>query len=323
MRFAFSPLAEAAEALYMLHSGRVPPSHQGWFEAARPAIKKQDNEVLQAVLPARGDLAHVFLLGARDATTTINDQLRMVAEYPPDRLTAELGQIWQGVEPPPAVPRLLAAKAAGMRQLAELLGAFWTAAIEPYWHRMRALLDADVAYRASRMTEGGIAAMVSDLHPALAPADTAFEVRSSCSTEYDLTGQGLLLVPSVFAWPWLYIDVGHPDPPSLTYGARGVGTLWETSTPREVEDDALTAMLGRSRAAILENLAVPRTTTDLARKLGQSPATTSAHLAILRRCGMVTSWPAGRRVFYQRTPLATSVMIASGNSRALRAADTA
>jgi DNA-binding transcriptional ArsR family regulator len=39
----------------------------------------------------------------------------------------------------------------------------------------------------------------------------------------------------------------------------------------------------------------------------------SAHLGVLRRAGLLTSWRAGRRVLYQRTPLATSIIAASSD----------
>lgn len=108
----------------------------------------------------------------------------------------------------------------------------------------------------------------------------------------------------------------------MTYGARDAATLWESSTAPPGEDP-LTVLLGRSRAAILHRLDQPRTTTELAADLRQSPATASAHLAILRRSGMVTSWRSGRRVLYQRTPLATSVLTATGTRRTPETASTA
>jgi len=45
----------------------------------------------------------------------------------------------------------------------------------------------------------------------------------------------------------------------------------------------------------------------------------SAHLAMLRRSGLVTSWRAGRRVLYQLTPLARSVLAASGSASVMPA----
>jgi hypothetical protein len=37
MRSAYSPLTEAAETLYMLHSGRIRPLHRRWLENKSPS----------------------------------------------------------------------------------------------------------------------------------------------------------------------------------------------------------------------------------------------------------------------------------------------
>src|SRR6266516_1396049 len=49
----------------------------------------------------------------------------------------------------------------------------------------------------------------------------------------------------------------------------------------------------------------------------------SAHVAVLRRSGLVTSWRAGRRVLYQLTPLARSVLAANGSGHVLAGVDLA
>jgi DNA-binding transcriptional ArsR family regulator len=49
----------------------------------------------------------------------------------------------------------------------------------------------------------------------------------------------------------------------------------------------------------------------------------SAHLDVLRRAGLVTSWRAGRRVLYQTTPLARSVLAASAGTSIGEAVDPA
>src|SRR5262249_10327873 len=115
-----------------------------------------------------------------------------------------------------------------------------------------------------------------------------------------------------FAWPYLDVGVGNPWPPHLIYGARGVGNLWHDRAQGAPDRlDVLGELLGRSRATILISTALPMSTTDLARELGLSPPAVSAHLSVLRRSGLVTSWRSGRRVLYQRTPLATSIITAS------------
>lgn len=82
MRFAYSPLTEVAETLYMLHSGQIHPVHHGWFDWARADVRRADTGLLGAVVP-RGYLPSFFPCGAIDATTTIEQQHRP----PPSRIT--------------------------------------------------------------------------------------------------------------------------------------------------------------------------------------------------------------------------------------------
>lgn len=79
---------------------------------------------------------------------------------------------------------------------------------------------------------------------------------------------------------------------NLTYPARGIGNLWGPR-PEHADETALGALFGRSRAEILLALTVPRSTSELSVLLGQSPASVSQHLTVLRRSAMATSWRAG------------------------------
>jgi hypothetical protein len=59
---------------------------------------------------------------------------------------------------------------------------------------------------------------LTDLHPDLELAEHAIAVQSSAATtEHELRGAGLLLVPCVFAWPHVMIDIDAGNPPSITY----------------------------------------------------------------------------------------------------------
>ena len=100
--------------------------------------------------------------------------------------------------------------------------------------------------------------------------------------------------------------------PAIAYSPRGLGDVWNGTTS-PADQDPVSALIGKGRTAILHSTALPKTTTDLARELHVSGATVSAHLATLRRCGMVTSWRSGQRVFYQRTTLAASILAAASN----------
>ena len=170
-------------------------------------------------------------------------------------------------------------------------------------------------YQARQLAERGVVPTMTTLHPQLELRGQKMYIDQCVNKRYDLDGRNLLLIPSVFIWPRISFDPGiGGGPPSLMYGSRGVGTVWEAAPPvMRAADDPLGAMLGPARAAILRRTGAPKSTTDLARELFSSAPAISAHLAILRRCGMVVSWRSGRSVLYQRTSLASSVLVSAGD----------
>jgi DNA-binding transcriptional ArsR family regulator len=310
-RFGYSPLAEVVQSLYQLSSGRVPPLHRPWWEATRDSLRGVDMALLAAVLPARAYVAD-FLFSAASQPGGIDEQLRLVAESDVAGIRADVAAAW-GREPVPEPAREVVAEgAAGARRLAEVLWRYWSVAIEPHWRELRAVMEDDVAYRAAQLTGGGVDALLSGLHPEVSVRGEVLRIdKPRHSVDHDLAGDGLILVPSLFAWPNLMVDKAPGRPATLVYACRGAGTLWGRGNPRAGGDDgALGSLLGQSRAEILGCLALPKSTTEIAGELRQSPPSVSFHLSVLRRSGLVRSWRAGRRVLYQRTQLADGLVAA-------------
>ena len=310
-RFAFSPLAEVGESLYLLSSGSIYGPHRGWHADISPRLSSVDMDLLLAVVPPRPWIADFLFIGAEDASTTIDSQLERLRAIPSEAFAAELRSVWRGGPPPPRIAELIEAGVGGPHILADVFGDYWSAAIEPHWPAMRSVLEEDVAYRAGELTRNGVAAMLADMHPELSIHDDILRIAKKpveLHQDEHLVGHGLVLMPSVFVWPNVVFAVDPAQPPSLTYPARGVGNLWGRQEPDLADSDPLPALLGRSRAEILTALHLPCCTTDLAAKLSQSPSAVSQHLSVLRRNGLVRSWRVGRRVLYLRTDLATSIV---------------
>jgi DNA-binding transcriptional ArsR family regulator len=309
--FAYSPLAEAAASLRMLAEGRVRPVHQRWLTMAREPLRRVELDLLTSLVPAGPWIASFLFVGAQDPSTTIEDQLGVLMEADPAWVRTEMETAWGPKPLPPAARELIEQGRAGVHRIAAALYDYWQAVLAPHWPRMRAVLDADLTHRAARLTTGGLSALLADLHPELSVDGPTIRIdKPRWNGQHDLAGRGLWLVPSVFAWPKLVADITPPNQPTITYGARGVGVLWDRGGELD-GGDALGALLGRTRALILANLDLPLSTTRLATQIGYSAPAVSQHLAVLRQCGLVTSRRAGRSVLYQRTALATSLLAAS------------
>jgi DNA-binding transcriptional ArsR family regulator len=107
-------------------------------------------------------------------------------------------------------------------------------------------------------------------------------------------------MPSAFSAIRPFVIDRAPWQPTLVYPARGIATLWQDAAPAP---DGLARILGATRAAILADLAAPRSTTEVAERLSLSPGGTSHHLTALRDAGLVAGRREGRLVLYVRTPL--------------------
>lgn len=294
----------------MLASGRIPDTHRQWRRAVGDSLDIADLDLLLAVAPNRRHTADFLLAGATGPQTTIDEQLQLVAEVSSPHMAHEFGAIWQGSSLPESLQRLISGGDQSAGLLADKLRTYWSVALEPYWPAMRAVFDEDVAFRAGELTKGGIMMMLAELHPEVSIDDDGSDAsRSFHPDEGDLTGTGLQLVPSIFSGPSFALVTGADVRARLIYPARGIGNLW-TSADRTCHRDALAALLGRSRAMILSSLATPRSTTDLALHLGQSPPAVSQHLSVLRRSGLVVSWRSGRSVLYRQTRLGQSIAAA-------------
>jgi hypothetical protein len=313
MRFAHSPLIEAAESLWILSSGRIHYVHRRWYDEVRGALRGIDMDLLGVVVPGHVPYLASFLLPeTTKPAATIEEQLQAIADMPAAVLYRGIADVWRDAPPPTGRGCPLPEGAVEAQRVADALWDYWSVAIQPCWSEIRAVLDEDVAHRAATLTKAGVGGLLDGLHEKVSLEDDALHLNAWHRSDRRLSGRGLLLVPSVFAWPYIIFDVRSDDPCSLTYPARGVGNLWTASAQPPADEDVLAALLGRSRAAILAGLAVPHSTTELAVKLGQTPPAVSQHLAVLRRSGLVVSWRSGRSMLSKRTPLATSVVQASG-----------
>ncbi|WP_078959524.1 winged helix-turn-helix domain-containing protein [Streptomyces erythrochromogenes] len=198
------------------------------------------------------------------------------------------------------------------REAWDQLGGALTAAHEslvaPHWARIRQSFQADVAWRTRLLAAHGIRACLASTHPAADWSGTVFEVARPPHYEVHLGGRGLILMPSPF-WTGRPLVAEHPDGPHvLLYPAM---TPLPLTSPGPAEG-ALDALLGRTRAAVLQRLVQRRTTSELARELDISLPSVSEHTRTLRAAGLITTERDGKAVLHAVTGLGADLLHSGG-----------
>ncbi|MGW4074221.1 DUF5937 family protein [Streptomyces asiaticus] len=310
-RFAISPLCQTHEAVRTLRRTERHGYHLPWLRRVREALAGLDLSELWLLMPVRGYTPDFLGPPPEVPYAPFEDELARMRATDPAAARRELAlslECTPGAAGSARGRAMLDDPARAVQRLAEVTEAAWRALVEPDWPRLRALLEADIAYRSRQLAEGGLERLFADLRPALRWADSTLTIRNSVvpAQTQDLDGRGVLLMPSVFVWPDVISGFVPPWQPTVIYPARGVGGLWRE--PDAVTADALVRLLGASRAAILAGLEEPASTTALAARHRLAPSSVSAHLAVLRGAGLLSSRRQGHQVLYERTPLGMALV---------------
>ena len=303
--FAISPLFELCQSLRALIEPSRAAFHLPWIEGLRGGLSGLDLLPAIELVPPRGYTPDFIAPPPSTPLADIEEELAIVRRTPPARVREEIGILFRGRRTPAVVQPLLDHPRRELNRLCDTFAEYWDRAIEPHWPRIKALLRADIDRAARRLADGGAGALFGDLHHLVDWRDDELRIDMPWSERVPLEGQGLLLVPSAFVWQRPMAVTDAPWQPTLVYPARGVATLWE-SAPTSPE--ALAALLGATRARVLAALDAPRSTTELARRMGVSAGGVSQHLGVLREAGLVSTQRDGRSVLYVRTPLADSLV---------------
>ena len=315
-RFALSPMWETIASLRTLTSPDTALQlHRPWRDWTRGRLGEVDLGLLTTLVRPAGYLPDFLVPSPTRRASSFEAALRQVTAAEPAAVTWQLRHL---AAHPVAAPgpgraqrtRLLHELAdrpdAGLARVARALESYWRAAIEPHWSRLQALLRADVAYRLEQLADEGLHVLLGHLHPSVSYLDSTLRITKYYDGDADLSGRGLLLVPCAFAWPDVFVLTAEPNTPTVSYSPRGVGTLWHR--PGTTDRSALAEVLGRTRAALLSQLDLPMSTTQLADALALSAPTLSVHLQALARAGILIARREGRAVLYARTRLGNDLL---------------
>ncbi|WP_344074635.1 ArsR/SmtB family transcription factor [Streptomyces crystallinus] len=304
MRFACSPLLETATSLWALRRADKYALHLPWVRRTRAALAEAtdlDTALLDELTVRGSGWIPDFLTPRPDSPLPeVRDELRRVRETEPAKALLDVKTAYADRALPPRLSELASSPVRLRDAMADVLEAYWELAIAPHWPRMRAVLEADMVWRARLLAHEGAAAVLTSLDPTAVwqGGELTLFVHRDLELGAAVDGRGFWLVPTLFAQHTIS-PVGPDEPPTIAYPARGVGTLWEARPPRP--PGALASLVGAPKAALLLALDGPASTTELARRLSVTPSAVSHHLSVLHRTGLVSRARAGRVVLYART----------------------
>ncbi|OEU85741.1 ArsR family transcriptional regulator [Streptomyces abyssalis] len=320
-RFAFSPLCETHEAVRTLRRTDRHSYHLPWLRRIHDAVAGIDLAPLWLLMPQPSGYTPDFL-GPPPSTSggppaAFGDELEEVRRTDPalarDEIALSLAST-PGAAESARGRAMLEDPARAVQELADLTQRAWDALLATDWPRLRDLLEADIAHRSRQLAEAGLERLFADLHPRLSWSEGTLSVRTKYrgAMVQELSGRGVLLMPSAFIWPDVVSGFAPPWQPTVIYPARGVGGLWQRPTPDSAQ--AVARLLGANRAAVLGELEEPASTTSLAARLGLAPSSVSAHLSVLRDAGLLTSRRVHHQVLYERTPLGIALLAGGGDT---------
>ncbi len=330
VRFAISPMNEVFGLLHGLARPVALVPFPQWQDRTRRVIAERHLDLLGSLV-APGYLPDLLTPHPDAAERTADEELDAVRHTPHDRLRAEIAAVangrpeaaLEGRAVPAAVQTLLDAAGAQalLDRLADEMAALWDGVVAPIWPPVRDRIRGDLTRRGAELAERGAAAVLGGLHPALRWRDPTVELDSRFEVDVGWA-QSLVLLPSVLSpVPFVCVDpitgaLRRRDP-TISYPIGATGLLpTSVSSAGSGPPPAVAALLGVTRAGLLCDLTVARSTTELAERHHLSAPAVSYHLGILHRAGLLDRRRRRQSVLYVAADLGRHVLRVAGGRRA-------
>ncbi|MFI0739216.1 ArsR/SmtB family transcription factor [Streptomyces sp. NPDC021100] len=307
------PMWEVLLSLHMLQTTDGPLVFDRWRREVRGRLDPGARRLL-ALAPPRG-YSPDFLTPAAGAGG-LDLGVSALMSTPRGRLRDDLTQfaVSQG-HTAPWMRGIADGDLDALKGLGEAVRSYYRVALAPHWSRVRAEVTADIAAR-GRMTRtvadlpsGAFDHLLRTLHPTLEWSPPVLIMHGPhVEGDLHLDGRGLLLLPSFFCWRKPTMLRGRDLPPVVVYPIEHNPSQLLTGREASGRGQALVALLGRTRATLLEAVAEGGTTTELARTADIAAATASHHVSVLREAGLLITRRVGGAAHHTLTPLGVQLL---------------
>jgi DNA-binding transcriptional ArsR family regulator len=252
-----------------------------------------------------------FMLPAPGGTRTrLREELAQVAATPSSIVRRDVAydsSFFSGSAHPPApFDRFVRAPRSSVQQHCLAVNDWAEQLLAPSGRWIASCLHTELLRVSRLIATKGAAAALNEVHPSVRFADGSLHVNQSEGL-WSVEARGpIVLLPVISREETLLARWPQNGPMVvLAYGAAGVETA--PQVPADPGEE-LCALLGRTRALVLERLGKPASTSELAGGLALAASTVSDHLRALEAMGLVARGRTGQYVLYRRTERARRLL---------------
>ncbi|MDZ5619435.1 helix-turn-helix domain-containing protein [Nocardioides sp. HM23] len=291
-----SPVHEVIGWLRLIASGDRHPVYGRANASDRAALRGPDVSLVAAMVAGGGYQPDLLtpVAGCGDVQTAFGDQLDAVAAADQAQSATEVAW-WSAGRPAPRRVRDAVDRGDLGRLAARGLAAA-RRAMGDRWESVTGMLERSTHEAAATAAREGVGAVLDGMHRDVRWTGGELRIAKPFDESVRYRDQELVLSPSVLTWPRLTVQVVHESRGSVVFPATAFG-----EGRHRGGGGGLGELLGSSRAALLRDLDVPRTTTELSARHSLAKATVSHHLGALAAAGLLVASRRGRHVDYRRS----------------------
>ncbi|MFI1996432.1 winged helix-turn-helix domain-containing protein [Actinoplanes sp. NPDC020271] len=305
LRLAPQPVWEALVSAELLarHRRTSPFPYRGWMRSALAAARGSGAEALirWAGSWPRDQFPNFLVPQPRPDDLDLAESCRRIESWEPEAIRERLRRQYPQ-DVPVAFRQFAVDTGAALRSFQECLRDYAEVILKPYWSTISETLVDDLTYRSGVLAAGGVEELLGSLHHRVDWTSPELTLTAPGVAGDTRTPERLLLVPLMFARDGVMVVDLDSDTTLIGYQARGAANLaTSANVSSSTASDHVVQLLGRTRAAVMRALSMPRTTTALASELRLAPSTISEHLSVLVACRIALRTRRANRVYYGLT----------------------
>jgi DNA-binding transcriptional ArsR family regulator len=301
------PLWEIVSSLHRLQTRRGYAAFADWHSQVRLDIRRHGlGPLVRTTLLPLVPLGRYFpdFLTPTTGDSDIGTAIDTVLHTGVPRIRREMEIMASTRALPPWTSDLARGYPRTLGGLGDALRRYYEVAVAPYWSQASSQVANDRSVRGHALLDSGVDRMVAELSPFISWQPPVLHVFNYPEdNELKLEGRGLTLIPSYFCWDAPISLADNELQPVLVYPALAPATAVGAEPAEQ-----LRPLIGATRVAVLRAVKSPCTTTEVARRLGISPATASHHTTVLRQAGLIGSQRYANMMLHRITSLGIALL---------------